>query len=436
MKIKNKLLTAFLSFSLIVPLYPVAQARHLILRQIEESGNPAYRIPKRGIVEKRLEQKRHESYSVNKNWFAPGQNIPEVSEGDTPVFALNEDNINRARRWPMVADDRGGTLLLSSSPEYVNRPGILYEDIVCGKARLVYYHVNDTELHCRMAVIVENFSESDRATISVTKGALGISEDSYIEAAKRIQYNYINDTYEDKFELKPGERTLLHRYMDQPILNPGQLAEGFFDFESDEPVRISVVMLEEHAGTLDFMHIGRLQAPDQGKLRGSFPRMERYLTSRYTYYPETDGIIFFTIGDDRHDQFKTGYDAPDLSEVINYGNYGVNYHIKVDTKGYGRTHYYLRPLGGMYAGTVLITHGWKKKQEIISSPDNDLYFGVEGRMELSDLGSYENDSPVEILYTPPPGSNLPVQIILVPEASYAYYRSQSEEELIRLTQND
>ena len=104
----------------------------------------------------------------------------------------------------MVADDRGGTLLLSSSPEYVNRPGILYEDIVCGKARLVYYHVNDTELHCRMAVIVENFSESDRATIFVTKGALGISEDSYIEAAKRIQYNYINDTYEDKFELKPG----------------------------------------------------------------------------------------------------------------------------------------------------------------------------------------------------------------------------------------
>lgn len=414
MKLKQKITAALLGACLLIP--GSTEARHLILRTLDEPQQPAYRVlPPRGVLKKRQDDIRRDSYQTYKDWNAPTYETPEVSEGTEPVFFFDEAAIKRARRWEMLARDAGGTLLFSSSPEYVERPGLLYEGIVNGKARLLYYHVNDTGLYCRMAVIVENLNDHDKAVINVTKGGLGVSEDSYIEAAKRIQFNYMNDTYEDTFKLKPHERTLLHRYMDQPVINPGQLAEGIFDFESDEPVRVSVLMLEENAGTTDFMHIANMQGPDHIHMRGTFEGMNRYFESRHVYHPETDGIIFFTIGDNRHDFFKTGIDQTDNSEVTNFGNYGVNYHIKVKTQGYGRTHYYLRPLGGMYAGTVKITYGWKKFQRLICTPSNSLYFGVEGLIELADLGSYESNAPTEIIYMPPPGSFLPVQIILVPE---------------------
>ena len=55
--------------------------------------------------------------------------------------------------------DSGGTLIFSDSPEYVNRNGILYTDTVSGEARILFYHLNNTGVRKRFAIIFENVSD-------------------------------------------------------------------------------------------------------------------------------------------------------------------------------------------------------------------------------------------------------------------------------------
>ena len=49
--------------------------------------------------------------------------------------------------------DSGGTLIFSDSPEYVRKNGILYTDTVSGDARILFYHLNDTGVRKRFAII-------------------------------------------------------------------------------------------------------------------------------------------------------------------------------------------------------------------------------------------------------------------------------------------
>lgn len=53
---------------------------------------------------------------------------------------------------------------------------------------------------------------------------------------------------------------------------------------------------------------------------------------------------------------------------------------------------------------------------MISTPDDLPFFGHEKDINYyAYLGTYNNSDKLSFLYTPPGASNLPVQIILIPE---------------------
>ena len=80
-------------------------------------------------------------------------NIGETTPPQNPVFAPGRSRM--MRRWDVMTEDTGGTLLFSDSPEYVKESGILYRDTVEGDARVLYYHLNDTAQPKKVAVILE-----------------------------------------------------------------------------------------------------------------------------------------------------------------------------------------------------------------------------------------------------------------------------------------
>ena len=335
-------------------------------------------------------------------------------------------------RWPVESYDTGGTLLFSDSPEYVKKVGVLYRDTVTGDARVLYYHLNDTAQPKKLAVVLE--TEADLATVSVTRGAAAAPSTDYLHVGKETQIGYF-DTHElnERIYVTKERPRLLVPAMNETLLAPGQLVYGVYDFHTNAPVRVSVIMYGADVDPFAFLRIARVLPRDEIALRGTFHGMNRVITAQKPYRPSTDGAVYFPIGDNLHDVYRHGIDATDGSTVVNYGNYGILYQIDIPTMGRENIRYFLSPLGGVYAGAMRVESGGK--HALLQTPATRAYFGdqtlpeapnvVQAReegllfltqyTELSDLGTYAAGQSVAFEYSPPGASNLPVNIILMPE---------------------
>ena len=330
-------------------------------------------------------------------------------------------------RLPVETFDSGGTLIFSDSPEYVRKNGILYTDTVRGDARILFYHLNDTGVKKKLAVIVENVYPVANK-IEITRGGFAFPDNNFLSVGKATQQIYMQDNFHDTIKLSKGERKLFQAEMDNVTIDAGHLIYGVYDFTAAKPVKIYVLMYPANMNPLKFLDTAKILPKDEHKLRGTFKKMNRTLKLRKTYDPKVDGIGYVLIGDNETDFFKKGIDATDGEEVINYGNYGVNYTLEFRTKS--ATRFCLCPLGGFYAGVMRYNHNGKF--EIIPTPSGKIFFGDkenfepeslrqlrEGgekifttQLELSELGNYSGK--VQFEYSPPGASNLPVNILLIP----------------------
>lgn len=339
------------------------------------------------------------------------------------------------KAWDVQTKDTGGTLLFSDSPEYVNRDGILYSDTVQGDARVLFYHLNNTDVTKKVAVVLENHSDQ-YTIIHVTRGGMSQPSSNYLEVGKGTQVEYFDQQLNGKIYIGKGEKRLLQDDMDSTVLQPGQLVYGVFDFSSKQPVRVSVIMYPADANPLDFIKDAVVLPKDEHRLRGTFRGMDRIISSSRAYDPRRDGIVYIPIGDNERDTYRTGIDATDGSLVTNYGNYGVLYRISIPMRGDYSARYFLSPLGGVYAGAMRVDYG--RRSNLLLTPGGRTYFGdatppesqgeVKARdegtatlshyTELADLGTYDSKSEPSFEYSPPGASNLPVNLILMPAAEH------------------
>ena len=353
--------------------------------------------------------------------------LTSLSMTFTASAAQNISKSTIMHRLPVDVTDTGGTLIFSDSPEYVRKNGILYADTVKGAARILFYHLNDTGVKKKLAIIVENVYPV-KNKIEITRGGFALPDDNFLSVGKATQTLYMQDDFHDTITLEKGERGLFQAEMNNVTIEPQHLIYGVYDFTAEKPVKISVMMYPYNVDPLKFFDSAKILPKDEHKLRGTFKRMNRNFRLRKEYNPETDGICYVTIGDNKTDFFKKGIDATDGEEVVNYGNYGINYILEFRMKS--ETRFVICPLGGYYAGAIRFHYNGSTG--IIQTPNNKLYFGekrwfelpslkklrIEGKpifdsqLEVSDIGIY--DGNVKFEYSPPGASNLPVNIILIP----------------------
>lgn len=322
--------------------------------------------------------------------------------------------LNTMKEWPVQSAETSGTLLFSDSPEIVQQDGILYSDTVEGKGRILYYHLNGTKENKKIAVVLENLSAQD-TVVAVTRGGMGGPSEDYLDVGKTTQTEYFFAPKLNKIYLEGSSRRLLDARMGTIVVAPDKLVYGVFDFTANAPVKISVVMLPAEEDPLAFVDKAKVLPADSHRLRGTFAGMDRFITSEKPYDPEKDGAIYFSLADDKSDLYRMGIDATDGSIVKNYGNYGVLYSIHIPTRGSGKTRYYLKPCGGVYAGVVTARTGLNGREEMISTPGNRTFFGDDPKkIDLADLGTYSNLNAPWFKFSPPGASNLPVRLILMP----------------------
>lgn len=368
----------------------------------------------------------HPKYSnrVPESWH-PMENVPwEVGPQDSPQLL---------KRWPVTVEDGGGTLLFSDSPEYVEQDGILYSDVVTGAGRIFYYHLNNTSQNKKIAVVLENEGKYT-SIMNISREALSAPSDDYLWVGKTAQHQFMESRANKNLFIFPGKRKVMSEVMANTVVRPGQLVNGIYDFTTDGPVRLSVIMYPAGEDPLAFMQRARVLPKDEHRLRGTYKGMNRIIKAAKVYNPQMDGAVFIPLADNDRDAYRYGIDATDGSETQNYGNYGVMYELRVPVKGSGDVQYILQPLGGVYAGAMSVQDMADKRKTLLPVPQNRLYFGdvriddftssrfpstadtdyIYFSSELASLGTYAAGRQLRFEFSPPGASNLPVNFILMP----------------------
>lgn len=334
-------------------------------------------------------------------WAGAAATLPGIDFADTPELTLTGTQF-------------GGKLLLSDSPETVNADGIMYQDTVSGDVRLFFHHVNGTDKPKKILVLIDN--EGAAATeISVYHYGFAGPGGDYGAIGKAAQQDYFaNGRAAYQISVPAKQQGALWDAQKSMTVKPGELVNGIFDFKISQPVMIKVVMVPA-----DYNHktLGALKVldPDRDALRGTFAGRDKFLMIDGIYDPHKDGVVAITLADNEVDPYIIGTDATSGRPVMNYGDYGVMYHIFLPSvDGQEKFKSYLNPRGGDYGGALGIKYDHKIVDPILTPPGQGA-FGAGTIEAVSLIGSYESGKSLWLTFSPPGASNLPVKIMLVPD---------------------
>lgn len=322
-------------------------------------------------------------------------------------------DIENLPEWRVTSISRGGKLLLSDSPEMVTEDGILYQDKVEGNARLFFYHVNATRIAKQMEVVLEN-TGSEVAHATVQQYGLGGPGYSWMSVGKEAVTSYLAGSPSYQINIPVGGIVPLSSGISDTAVLPNMLINGIFDFKTDQPVTVKVMMMPMYADSVEFSRKAKILPHDAEHLRGTFEGANRQLLSSKIYDPARDGAVALTLADDAFDRYLEGIDATEGTKVVDYGNYGVLYQIFLPSKNSGKIGYYLAPMGGDYAGAVRIKYRQIDQGPVATPPDRTS-FGGSGSTDFALLGVFDSNQSLSFTFSPPGASNLPVKLIILPQ---------------------
>lgn len=309
----------------------------------------------------------------------------------------------------------GGKLLLSDSPETVAEDGILYQDTVNGDVRLFLYHVNGTPVNKRFVVVLEN-TQPEEAQITVYQHGVGGPGLDYHAVGKAAQANYLDGGDIYVVGVPGNGRAYLSSDLTDTVVAPHALVNGIYDFKTDRPVVVKVLMVSTHTDAKKFAGQAPVLPADEHRLRGTFEGRDRMIIPNKVYNPAEDGTVVITLADNFRDLYMRGVDATDGTPVVNYGNYGVFYKIFLPSETGGKINYWLNPRGGEYAGWL----GLKYRHQTaapVAIPYGLTAFGHNKLTDFAHIGGFDGGQSLWLTFSPPGASNLPVKLVVVPETA-------------------
>jgi len=315
--------------------------------------------------------------------------------------------------WAVSTSSSGGKLLLSDSPEIVPDDGIMYQDIITGDTRLFFHHVNGTSKPKKIVVLLEN-SADKTVQVIVSQYGLGGPSYDYLEVGKKVQFDYLKGDDIYLLDVPGNEAVSLISRLDQSIVQPNMLVNGMYDFKTDGPVNVKVMMMPIDADIRQFAASAKVLPADIApyRLRGTFDGKDRLVIPGQTYDSKNHGTVAVTLADNKLDPYVTGIDATDGTRTTNYGNYGVVYKIFVPSMASGKMAYYINPRGGAYAGWLGVKYRHQEEYNI-ATPADKKSFGATGN-DSAYIGTYEGGKSLWLTFSPPGASNLPIKLIIAP----------------------
>ncbi len=306
---------------------------------------------------------------------------------------------------------KGSTLLFSDSPEMVQDCGVMYRDIVKGKVRFFFHHVNDTSSSKQLAIVFQ--SENRLRPAMVTVGREGISKPNvdWLRAGKEAQRKFFEKENFRSFKLT-GKREFLTGKTGMKF-RPQELITGIVDLDFSSPVKVSFMMLPMKTDFDAAVDVYDILPPDKGGhvLRGTFPGNELKIATSENFNTDQDTIWGVTLAN--ANDYVKGIDVTTGKKVVNFGNYGVVYTLSFKTAGDRATEVRFNPYGGIFAGICEFYDG--QKTTLIPLPKDKTAFDGEKSYDTVALGKILPGKEGRFIFSPPGSSNLPIRIFLAPE---------------------
>lgn len=238
----------------------------------------------------------------------------------------------------------------------------------------------------------------------------------------------LKPTVLDTVTIAPGGRQAFFSKLDNIPILQDDLFSGIFDFTSNGPVFVKVLMLPFETPALGGALMAETLPMDDVALRGTYVGAQRRLTLMQPF-DSALGPVSVMVANDREDPFVEGVDeltprelsdipsnntTADGTAVTNRGNYGVTYEVTIPTMGNRDFALYINPLGGAYAGSFKVTYDGQS--EIYNVPTGArLFLGNNTTEDSQYFNTYKAGKLLTIQFIPAGASNLPIQFLLIPQ---------------------
>lgn len=315
------------------------------------------------------------------------------------------------------ADRTEGTLVLSDSPEYADRTGILAEGTIDGKGRIYYYHVNSTGEKARLVAYAVS---QNKTRVEVTKFLQGVPSTDYVTSGASLSYNEMVSVKQKPFvvELAPGKRTILAEEAPGGLL-PDYLYTGLLEVKTEEPVRFGTALLPMTSDENLQAELDQAEplSVDSHEMRGTFP-MAVQRESKKAWNTDKDGPAAIDFGSGSGHDFYMGMDELDGVQRENTGDYGMSFTLQVPVKGTKPFRVYLNPMGGVYMGSFRLRQGFLPHYYRTDDMKyGGRWLGDDTIYDLMDMGLWQPGKTLTIEFIPAGATYFPIRFLFVPEGS-------------------
>ena len=334
-----------------------------------------------------------------------------------------------------ISDAHGPQFLLSDKPEYFyTGNGIaLQEEVKPGVARLYIYHVPEpTNGPKTISAVIENLG-SRPLKFRFLRRAFPKPGRDYQRIGKAGLVEFFNSKPEKtNRRLAPGGRMVIDPQMDAATATTDELAHGFYEFEINQPARITVFQRSPEQSSLTVIdQLPRLPFDLPGRKANGAGR-GLFLTSDFKVVGEpgfvldtAHGPMRLVLADGRTDPAIKGRDGIEQMEAVkDSGNYGVLYRIRIkyaSSDGRGLALLMTKSgKGGQWCGSqaaaVQVNRGiWAGGT--VAIPADRVSYGNPGETVLIQKFPplrHGRTGTIDILYSPPGASCMPTPLLLVP----------------------
>lgn len=297
--------------------------------------------------------------------------------------------------------DVAGTLLMSNSPETIGSSGLLYQDRVSGKGRLLVHHVNGTVYPKQLAVTVTN-PGSTNVVLHLSHQAIKGPSRHILQLGQLAVMTYLEGNAEKTYTVAPGETICLYSSRQVGSWDKEEAISGTIDFNSSGPLIFKVAALDRASETSNITKLAPLKKDSHD--RGTFHTIERQYVLDLR---DTTQLTKWVIGK-AEEEWLIGKDALTGEEVHNRGNYGVPITIKVLTNE--PMGVVINARGGAYLG-ALKWHG----QKAFKVPDEQV---LKNQEVAALAGMLRSEGDETLSYMLPNGSSAPVLFGFIPQHTW------------------
>lgn len=285
-------------------------------------------------------------------------------------------------------------LLFSDSPETFHRYSILYEEQGSGKFRFFDTHVNGMDVKAVYEVIATNLTDQQVTLKTVRRGEPAPTQD-YARMGREAEAAWLTPSSSRALTI-PAHQSAV--YYQSPVLKPQDGVHFIDDVDASGTVRFDFAAIKPGTTPSQVSHLAKAKPGFHD--RGTFAVSE--IDWQLNGAAWSKGPIRYQLGAwaSASPEWVTGLDGITGSKAVDYGNYGVMYHVHITHPG--KASFVLVPVRGYYQGSLSF------QQHVVQIPGIDV-----GRSYLiGRTAGSEKSADLEV--SAPSGSFMPFELFVYP----------------------